>query len=267
MAFANAQELLACAKDGRGYGYRHIKTIEDAQKYTDGRLAAALKNDQACKQDRPWRIVDMDKKLDGDKPWIGFEFETGFDKQDDYAKVINFLWGLDHVALDREGTGKFPVEIAFPPMELDKALDESLLERTLQFIEDNGIVPALNPTTYTKRDVGCHMGISTKKSRAAGVDKSYELAQKLSKVLESLTNEQCDELYGRHALHWGTANSRGTYIELKMCKAIPHIERVRGYARLAAKCCELLDFFIDNPKAKVTNGYEFLSGKSDKIEV
>lgn len=262
MAFATAKELV---NSNRPWGPK-FGTEQAAQDYLDKALARALENAQGCKGDRPWEIVDFGKILSKDEAWIGFEFETGFDSKDDYQKFINFLWGQDHVAIDREGTGKYPVEVAYPPIELSDMLKNgSGLLRSIKFYDAQKLKPALNPTTFTKRDVGIHIGVSTPKSRMGGG--GYDLSRRLDGILTSLTNKQMDDCYGRHVLHWGTANARQGYIEFKMFRAIPTIEHVTRVQHIAAKLAELVDLLIDNPKIKqIDNLYEVFMGKQDKFK-
>lgn len=261
MPFVTPQDLLDAAKKKKFHAYDHI--IEDlagAQKYLDGELKKALNNQQGCKDNRPWHLVDMGKVLDPNVPWIGFEFETGFDNRKHYQDFINFLWGHNYVAIDKEGTGNYPVEVAFPPQPIDEVLaGDALLVKTVKFVHDNKLVPALNPTTFTRRDVGIHAGISTPKLRKGGY--GYAV-QNLNRIILSLTDKQQDELYGRHIQHWGGAHDRRSYVEIKVFRAIPEIEHVEKVAQVAARMTQLLDYLIDHQGVdKLKNAYEFLSGK------
>ena len=263
--FATAQDIVAKK-------YAGCHTTEDAEALLQRVLDDALNNRQDCKCNRPWEIVDFAKKLPNDEPWIGFEFETGFDNKADYQKFIHWLWQQDYVAIDREGTGKYPVEVAFPPQALSDVQQNShLLQRSVEFIHANKLTPALNPTTFTRRDVGIHAGISTPKWRALRAEQNYNRADsvvnKLAHMLDNLSSQQKDELYGRHQLYWGTANNRHSYVELKMFRAIPEADRVSGYIDVAIRCTQLLDWCIDNKGKKLTQEqtYNFLSGKTNNI--
>lgn len=276
MPFVTPQELMDASKSRKFYG--RINTLEDADAYIKGKLEEALENNLGKGENRPWYLVDLTKALDQNQAWVGFEYETGFDSKKDYQSFINFLWGLDHVALDKEGTGKYPVEVAFPPQNMSDVLaGRSGLQQTLEFVHDAGLKSALNPTTYTRRDVGIHAGLSTPAYRAYGGNK-YELVRKLTKVLGTScdcdygeeksdyepTAAQKDELYGRHKLYWGSSHVKGAYIELKMFKAIPDIDRIKGYIKVVERVAKLVDFFIANPNVSViSNSYAFLSGKDE----
>lgn len=278
MAFVTPEELLAAKQSGKFYDYGgSVNSIDGAKKYIQNTLDKALKNQQGCKHDRPWVLVDLTRALDPTQPWIGFEFETGFDDKDQYTKFINFLWNQDHTAIDREGTGKYPVEVAFAPQNLSDVLaGKSTLQQTIEFVEREGMKPARNPTTFTKRDVGIHAGLSTPKQRALGDGALRELCVKLSRALGEHceygdnenkyepTKEQKELLYGRSELYWGSANARHKYIELKMFRAIPETERIKGYIQVVARVAKLVDWWIDNPEvANISNSFEFLSGQDE----
>lgn len=258
--FVSAPELLAAKKAGKFYG--NIPDLAAAENYLEAVLQDALNNQQNFKgSNKPFGLVDFQKILDPKEPWIGFEFETGFDTKADYQKVINHLWAQNYTSIDKEGTGKFPIEIVYAPIELSKVVaGESTLQKTVEFYRDNKITPALNPTTASRRDVGIHAGISSPKSRKANAN--YPLADRMSGVLSSLTKKQMEELYGRSTLHWGTANARREYIELKMFRAIPEVDKIKVYIGVVAQCVVLMDWLLDNPNVKeISNAYDFLSGK------
>ena len=257
MAIASVAEVKA------HYGYSDAR----AKQFLDGILAEALENQQGNKGYRPWDIVDFRKKLDPNKSWIGFEFETGFDNKKDYQKFINMLWQQDYTAIDREGTGNFPVEVAFAPMLADDVLaGNSTLEQAIKFIHDNKLVPALNPTTFTRRDVGCHAGVSTAKYRALG-DGAYRICQRLNAILINLTDEQKKTLYNRTALLWGGAHARRGYIEIKTFRAVPEVEAVQKYIRVTGQIVKLVDILIDNQNLALTREQAFLFLSTDADEV
>lgn len=264
MPFVTAQDLLEASKQGRYYSYDFkLNTLADAEAILKNTLDKALANNQPNKHDRPWSIVQFDKMLDKDQPWIGFEFETGFDDVKEYRQFINFLWGLNYVAIDREGTGKYPVEVAYPPQTLQDITDNgSLLLKSLEFVNDNGLTPALNPTTFTRRDVGIHAGISTPNIRKNnGVRR---IAGILDGILCSLNDKQKKELYGRTALHWGGAQGRDGYIEVKVFRAIPTVEHVATVTKVTQQIVKLVLWLEQNPDVKeISNAYDVLSGKTD----
>lgn len=272
MAFATAKELLAARTAGRWApipgilrGNPLIDNLATAQAYIDQRLTNALNNRDFCKVDRPWKIVNLTKKLDPEQAWVGFEFETGFDKKVDHDKYINFLWNQEYTAIDREGSGKYPVEAAFAPQNIvDVLAGKSTLQQTVEFINDAGLDASTVPSTFTCRDIGIHAGISTPKSRAGCVAAQVRT---LSNILFDLDNAQMRELYGRTALHWGTTKDRISYVELKMFKSVTDVDKIKGYIQVVAQCATLLDFLIDNPNVKkLKNTYAFLSG-ADEVPV
>lgn len=255
MAFATAEEIAAY---GHIYGAR---TVESARTYLVKALDAALDNRQGCKDNRPWHIVNFNKILDRKEPWIGFEFETGFDNKNEYQKFIRHLWDQPYTAIDREGTGKYPVEVAYAPMELSKVkAGGSTLRASVQFMKDQGLTPALNPTTFTRRDVGIHAGISSPKMLAS--DK-YSLCRRLNEALLSLNSKQRIAVYGRDQLHWGGAHCRNNYFEIKVFRAIPTMEHVDLVERTTMNIVKLMDFLADNPNAAPSADavFKFLSSK------
>lgn len=242
MAFATAEEIAAY---GGIYGAR---TVETARTYLVKSLDAALNNRQGCKDNRPWHIVNFNKILDRKEPWIGFEFETGFDDKANYQKFIRHLWDQPYTAIDREGTGNYPVEVAYAPMEMSKVkAGKSMLRQSVQFMKDEGLNPALNPTTFTRRDVGIHAGISSPKMLACA-DK-YGLCRRLDKALLSLSKDQRVKVYGRHELLWGGAHNRTGYFEIKVFRAIPTVDHVNLVERTTMNIVKLMDYLVDNPKA------------------
>lgn len=247
------------------YGYSDAQ----AQELLDNTLKAALNNTQRCKYHRPWDIVDFRTKLDPKQAWIGFEFETGFDSNKDYQKFINFLWAQDYTAIDREGTGKFPVEVAFAPMHAaDVLAGNSTLEAALKFVMDEGLKPALNPTTFTQRDVGCHAGISTPAFRAMDRNGQSRIVNRLNAALTCLTKEQRVVVYNRPELLWGGANLRTGYAEIKTFRAVPTLEAVQKYVRVAGQIVKLMDILIADPNLELSDkqAFAFLSTTADTVK-
>lgn len=251
-------------------------TLEEAQKYIDGIFSRIKNNTQGCKYDRPWNIVNLTGQLDPDQPWIGFEFETGFDDKKEYLSVVNYLWNeQDYTSIDREGTGNFPMEIVYSPMNAaDVFAGKSTLMDTLHFIENSKFTVAKNPTTFTMRDVGIHANISTKKFRdLTKHDQSrydgegYRVTAALNELLMMESDAQREELYGRSRMYWGCANCRGKYIELKLFRSSADVKKVTGYVNVVSRIITLLDYLIDNPKKRnVVDVYGFLSGRRDTVE-
>lgn len=254
MAFASAEEI---AKSGAIYG---VRTAEAAQELLAKELARALDNRQGCKDYRPWDIVNFDKILDRKQAWIGFEFETGFDNKNEYQKFIRHLWDQKYTAIDKEGTGNYPVEVAYAPMHLaDVKAGKSTLRQSVEFMRKNNLTPALNPTTFTRRDVGIHAGISSPAMLACH-DK-YELCSRLNRALLSLNDKQRVKVYGRSALHWGGAHNRRAYFEIKVFKAIPTVEHVKMVERVTINIVKLMDYLAANEEAAPSSAavFKFLS--------
>lgn len=246
------------------------KSLDAAQQQIDAKFQRILNNTQGNKDDRPWGIVQLDKRLDPNDDWVGYEFETGFDKKEDYHRACNYLWfKQDYTCIDREGTGKYPMEIVYSPQNAAEVFaGNGLLRATVQFFADNDMVPAKNPTTFSRRDVGIHVNISTPKKR-----KSYDgywgadpVLNKVNKALSSITRDQHDELYGRHDMHWGYGNNRGKYWEFKLFRSLPTLDRITTVETVTKNLLKLIHYYENNPTAgDCTNAYDVLSGKSDRV--
>lgn len=258
--FATAQDLVDCRIYGR------LNSLKEAQLYLDNALQKALANNQGCKHDRPWNIVDFSTKLDPKADWIGFEFETGFDNKAEYQSFVRHLWDQPYTAIDKEGTGNYPVEVAYAPMSAaDIKAGRGTLRQSVQFVKDNGLTPALNPTTFTRRDVGIHAGISTPNIRKGG--EHYDLSRRLNACLLSLNSKQRVAVYGRSELHWGGCQARTGYIEVKTFRAIPTLEHIDLVEKTTLNIVKLLKYLEANPAAKPSPDgvFKFLSSSRPLI--
>lgn len=267
--FATAQDLFNAYQAGKFWPA--INSIAAAEKYLERTLQTALNNEQDNKRDRPWAIVDFAKRLDPNEAWIGFEFETGFDDKQQYQQFIRWLWEQPYVAIDREGTGVYPVEVAFPPQTVsDIEKNGHLLQKAIEFYTVNNLTPARNPTTFTRRDVGIHAGISTKKWRA-GCDDRGAVAWRLNKLLDKLNAAQRKKAYGRAALHWGCVHNRDSYVELKMFRAIPTAAHVDMCLLVTKQCIKMLDALIDDIEVFATwdgtDVFNFITNPDAVVEV
>jgi len=151
--------------------------------------------------------------------------------------------------------------------------NDHLLMRCVKWVEDNKLTPARNPTTFTKRDVGIHAGISTAKWRAMDDARNdrYNACNKLDRLLDSLNDEQRNAAYGRTALHWGCAHNRHSYVELKMFRAIPSSEYIAQVVVVTKQCVKMLDALLDDfnvlDKWDNTDVFNFLTNPDADIEL
>lgn len=77
---------------------------------------------------RPWDMVPetLELRLDRNKQWWGFEFETGWKNNDARKQAIQYAWdNFDGAMYDSEGEGGFPVEITFLPNHAEDYLNGS----------------------------------------------------------------------------------------------------------------------------------------------
>lgn len=225
----------------------------------------ALSNTQRCKANRPWTFVDFSKLVDPKEAWLGFEYETGFDDQKDYEKAIAFLWDKQkYNAIDREGSGAFPFEIAFPPASAaDFRAGATNVQNYFDFLQKNKLKQSNEPTTYSRRAIGMHVNISTPKSRKSGRQNGHIICTWLNTLSK---NEQI-ELFGRYQQHWSLAQNRETWIEFKCFHSTDDKKAFDGYVQVALRFVDLIDFSIDNKGKAPTNLYAFLSGKDEALKV
>lgn len=259
MGVATLEEIKKSIKKGKCpiWALRDKDNDDDAIKaWLTQHRDVALANRQQCKTNRPWDIVDFSKLLPADQPWLGWEYETGTDDQPTYHKMINFLFDMNHVAVDREGSGEFPFEIAFPPEAMSSYEDGSTaFQQYCKFLKDNAIEQAMNPTTYTRRAIGMHVNISTPLSRKKGI--KYATSDALCADLGMGEKEEI-ELFGRYQRHWSLASARGPMMEFKMFASTSDTSVIEKYMEVAKRLPALIDAYIKGLHAK--NMYAYLRG-------
>lgn len=250
------------------YGFKRDTTVADIIQW-DGKLkAAALANTQVCKANRPWTFVDFNLLLKQDQPWLGWEWETGTDDRDTYHLMIEFLWSMNHIAIDREGSGKYPFEIAFPPENASTyKRGVTAFQKYARWIRDNKIKQANNPTTYTARAIGIHVNVSTPKSRKnPEKEVGYALATALQFAGKAGTDADGQkkeiELFGRCQRFWSLCQHRGKgQYEFKLFASTSDYGTLKRYQQIALRLPALMDVYLDN--LKCINVYEYLRGDED----
>lgn len=263
MSIATVKELRSFMnKGGRIFGLSKDSTDAAIIQWEGKLKQAALDNVQACKTNRPWTFVDFNLLLKADQPWLGWEWETGTDDKATYEKMIDFLWdGFTHVAIDREGSGQYPFEIAFPPENLSAYKNGSTaIQKYATWLNEQGIKQANNPTTYSMRAIGMHVNISTPLSRKKR--SSRTVALKLINLLQ-LGEKQETELYGRYQRFWNLCQARGDkgQFEFKMFASTSDLATIKKYQVVANKLPALIDCVIEGKQP--TNVYNYLSGKEE----
>lgn len=239
---------------------------EAAIKWNNDKRNAALDNRMGGKSgDRPWGIIDMNKLLPKDQVWIGFEYETGFDDLGQYRAAIAYLWdNFNYLAIDREGSGQYPFEVAFGPVTYDTICvkKEAPIQKYLKWLAEQGYKQSNEPTTFSRTLIGMHVNISTPKSRGRYND---DTGYRIRKLLDALPQRVQEELFGRYQNRFSKCYARGNYFEFKLFGSTDSVEKFDSYVKVAGKLAGLIDFCIDNPGTDPTNVYEYLSGKDEKL--
>lgn len=178
---------------------------------------------------RPWEWDNSSlDKLDPQQAWWGFEFETGYQTQEDRAAVIEFTWdNFDNVCFDAEGEGGWYSEITFGPAERSKFLDGSAdAFKFMQHLNDNQ--RRVNNTGYYM--VGTHLNLSVPWARES-YTRNEQIAEVLNNTLHMIPTGR-QEYFGRKTIYGG-AFSRDSYIELKLFRTTYSMEQFQKYLKSA----------------------------------
>lgn len=178
---------------------------------------------------RPW---DWDRNaltsLDPNQAWWGFEFETGYESEEDRATMIRFAWdAFDGMCFDAEGEGGVYSEVTFSPAERSKFLDGTAdAFKFMQYLNDN---PQLvNNTGYSM--VGTHLNLSVPWARN-NPTKNRDLEYLLNNTLHKIPFGRYT-YFGRETLYGG-AFDQGTYVELKLFRTTYSMEQFQRYIKSA----------------------------------
>lgn len=198
----------------------------------------AILNNVHGKATRPWHIVDITKKLDPAQPWLGFEFETGFETEAIYQKIINFVWkNVDHVAIDKEGYGRFCPEFTFSPENLSNYMEgKSAIQRTLMWMKENKIRMA----DFGDHPVGTHLNISTPTFRSIDRSAQERVTRLIAHSLLFLNKKDHKELFGRTAYGVGQLGE-GNWIEFKIFRSTDDAKVFDQYLRISQRMAELVE--------------------------
>lgn len=177
---------------------------KDIQNAMNSILKRTLDHNQH-KSTRPWELVDVTAGLDPAQPWIGFEYETGFDDRTHYHQVINFCWeSFDNMAFDREGPGRYDVELTFSPINLSTMMDKNAcpIDKLLAFERASGIFPEEvdggDPEDWgSDEQWGMHVNISTPASRDLASDRHTMVCAMLNLSLDKMSSAAKHRLFGR----------------------------------------------------------------------
>lgn len=236
-----------------------------------------IENNRMGKGIRPWEIVDTTAGLDPELPWIGIEFETGFDSSTDYHKVMNHLWKNHHNnAVDYEGCGEYPCEITFCPVDINAFGESSYnMDRLLTWMNAQSIEQGYDDGDDDMEEVGIHVNISTAGMRTDEVKAGY-ICELLCATLE---DESVDvgRFFGRHPYGYFNVNgnsSNGQYwIEGKLFKSTHDMEQWEDYKITINNMALLVEHLATltgntlGSAGTITNFDEILAGEIDAEQV
>lgn len=296
MSFVTAEDLvtlrardpnagLMSYRDNHLYDYyvpHGVLSMSEAQNILAQNLAAALANRQG-KFNRPWVLVDLFSKLDPNEMWVGMEMETGFNHQDHYRSLVNFIWdNLSYVAMDREGSGDYPIEVTFPPEEMSKfTRGESQIHKMLDFMNEERLE---NVVPYDTNVTGTHVNLSTPMYRSLTDENDRSrIVSVFSRSISTLGFSDKHQLFGRQPYGYcyrrsATGPSRVTqnWVEMKLFFSTTDRAVFGHYMGVIERLGMMLDKVIEAHAAnmqqffgaahlRVSNAYDFLTGATDTI--
>lgn len=256
---AIAASLPAANRAGAERGTYKI-TPADIKQFLARDLELALRH-QLGKGPRPWNIVNVTEKLDPAQPWIGIEYETGYTTNEDYQKVINFVWhNFNNSTIDSEGGSNYPCELTFPPINFNDFMsDKGPMDQLYAFMDANkinvdddwsahwrgseddyGYSGSSDDDDPQEGSVGTHCNISTPTFRLLTGNRCGEVADVLNHSLGALSETAVREFLGR--VPYGGFNERGggtqRWIEGKLFKSTASAKQWEGYKKVIAKLAE-----------------------------
>lgn len=267
MAFVTKQELLDLKKtnptsfvynyggEWNGMHGRNVPARDITEEIADQILQSALQvtlNVRQAKLNRPWDIVNLTSKLDPKQPWLGFEFEMGFDRKADYDKLIHYIWtDTTHVAVDREGYGAYCPEVTFSPENLAAYMDgSSTIQRLIKWMNDNK-TPLAN---FGEQYVGTHLNLSTPAYRKGTGAAQSRYAQLVNNSILTLTQAEHVELFGRKPFGLGT--QQASWIEYKMFRSTDNLKAFNKYVEVSKNLAELMEYMMAHHKDMPSSEYK-----------
>lgn len=147
---------------------------------------------------RPWYIVDICAGLPEDKPWIGWEIETGWRSEDDLRKATTYVRDNSmYVGYDPEG-GEWAAEFTFAPRAEYMDSNHPLL--MICHVAEEVARPEPHEACEF---VGTHINISTPAYRKANSYDRDRVVRALNKSLTYLEYDDKEDLFGRCELYGG----------------------------------------------------------------
>lgn len=185
---------------------------------------------------RPWDIVAPYILLDQSKVWVGFEYETGYSTRAEYMQSLKwFDRAFKRGCYDCEGSGVYPVEYTFYPVELDKLEFKSGPAAMIRK------APKLNPYKHHHNSyIGTHVNISTPRSRS-GENSLAGLSGYFCNAVISMSEEQRLILFGRSSVYGsGHPNWREKHWEFKLFNTTYDMRTWLGYCLVVRKYVEII---------------------------
>jgi hypothetical protein len=203
---------------------------------------------------RPWvyNIGSM-RALDQGQTWWGFEFETGYDTEEDRSRAVAYAWdNYDNVVFDAEGEG-YESEITFAPAARSSFEDGTA--PAYQFMQYLG---QMSGTYYTgETDVGTHWNFSHPCFRGSD-DAARNNVEFVARVLNSTLGkasgpELWQEFFGRSYLYGGFFVRSG-YIEGKLFRTTYDFSQFQRYLKVVKAMDKIACMAVElRPNFSVTN--------------
>lgn len=207
---------------------------------------------------RPWTIKpDIMADTDRSQPWWGWEFETGWNSQEDRATAIAHAWDTyDGVTFDGEGEGSYPTEITFIPAT--QASFEDGTANAFKFME---WVDSNRDLTYNSGEVyiGTHLNMSSPGMDARNIGLLNSFVNNTLFWTGETTGDR-EYLFGRERLYgmaYTRSASTGHWLELKTFRTTYTMEQFNLYLRVAAAIQKTIDLFLaqtPEQQQKIING-------------
>lgn len=229
-------------------------TMEHVEKFLDVyHTGIAEGKFPAWKTLRPWGIVDMSAKLDENKPWIGWEIETGWNNSAARNRVMaKFLNENHHVAVDNEGP-EYGAELTWAPANNG----EYEGKHPLLFVCDVAAGEGENRYEHEAFEhVGTHVNVSTPSSRKLNDVQMDSVANALNLALvDEFSFDDFENVFGRGEMYGGFFDQR-KWIEGKLFNTTYDADEAKGYmlvAKRLAGAIETLASYVlnsDDPRAQ-----------------
>lgn len=214
-----------------------------AQQFIDEHKQRHLEH-RLSKLYRPWDMIRLTDKLDVTQPWVGVEYETGYNSREAYQRVVNYLWqNVPFACIDTEGDGNVPCEITFAPVNMDLFMsDDYHMDKLLTYMNGKGDAKKHGTYIYS----GTHLNASTPSYRKMSNSLVSEFNTKLHYLLKfGLTTDEKTELFGRQPYGYNNYMGQGRtkWIEFKLFHSTGDMERWQHYKGVMSRIIQLIDYY------------------------